>query len=108
MIYEMRIYRLHKDMKKPFLQGFKKGTGFMEKHGMNFVAAWENPERPDEFIWIRSFSDARAREKSMAAFYGSPEWSKISDSIRTKCAGRWPVRRREVRIMKAQSYSPLK
>ena len=108
MIYEMRIYRLHKDTKKPFLQGFKKATGIMAKYGMTFVAAWENPERQDEFIWIRSFADARVREKSMKAFYGGPEWERISGSIRKKCDGRWPVRRREVRIMKAQSYSPLK
>ena len=108
MIYEMRIYRLREGTKKTFLRGFKKATGIMGKYGMTFVTAWENTERPDEFIWVRSFANAGEREKSMEGFYGGPEWARISAAIRAGCDGVWPVRRREVRIMKPQSYSPLK
>ena len=96
MIYELRIYRFHKvkDSKKKFLAGFSKARRFMKKYGVTFVAAWENPDRDDEFIWMRSFADAKAREKAIEAYYGSPEWLKIVGRIRPT------IRRREVRVMK--------
>ncbi len=104
MIYELRIYRFHKgaDNKKKFRAGFAKAHRFMSKYGVTFVAAWENPDRDDEFIWIRAFPNAKARDKAIDAYYGSPEWAKIVDQIRPL------IRRREVRVMKALPYSTLK
>ena len=104
MIYELRIYRFHKgaDNKKKFRAGFAKARRFMSKYGVTFVAAWENPDRDDEFIWIRAFANAKARDKAIEAYYGSPEWAKIVDQIRPL------IRRREVRVMKALPYSTLK
>ena len=61
-----------------------------------------NPDRDDEFIWIRAFPNAKARDKAIEAYYGSPEWAKIVDQIRPL------IRRREVRVMKALPYSTLK
>ena len=95
MIYELRIYRFHPGKKKVFLESFKKARRFMKKYGVTFVAAWENEEREDEFVWMRSFASATAREKAVEAYYGSPEWLKIVDQIKPT------IRRREVRIMKA-------
>lgn len=92
MIYELRIYRLHRGKKKAFLTQFKKAKKFMQKYGVTFVTAWENADK-DEFIWIRSFANAKARDKALEAYYGSPEWLKIVDLIRPK------IVRREVRIM---------
>ncbi len=102
MIYELRIYRFHKGKKKVFLPEFKKAKSFMKKYGITFVAAWENPDREDEFIWIRSFANAKARDKAIEAYYGSPEWNKIVGILRPT------IRRREVRVMKALPYSTLK
>ncbi len=104
MIYELRIYRFHKgaDDKKKFRAGFAKARRFMAKYGVTFVAAWENPDRDDEFIWIRAFPNAKARDQAIEAYYGSPEWAKIVDQIRPL------IRRREVRVMKALPYSTLK
>lgn len=104
MIYELRIYRFHKgaDNKKKFLAGFTKARRFMAKYGVTFVAAWENPDRDDEFIWIRAFPNAKARAKAIDGYYASPEWAKIVDQIRPL------IRRREVRVMKALPYSTLK
>lgn len=104
MIYELRIYRFHKgaDNKKKFRAGFAKARRFMAKYGVTFVAAWENPDRDDEFIWIRAFPNAKARDKAIDAYYGSPEWAKIVNQIRPL------IRRREVRVMKALPYSTLK
>ena len=104
MIYELRIYRFHKgaDNKKNFRAGFAKARRFMSKYGVTFVAAWENPDRDDEFIWIRAFPNAKARDKAIEAYYGSPEWARIVDQIRPL------IRRREVRVMKALPYSTLK
>ena len=30
-------------------------------------------EREDEFIWMRSFSSLKQRQKAIDAYYGSPE-----------------------------------
>ena len=95
MIYELRIYRFHPGAKEKFLENFKKARSFMKKYGITLVAAWENLEREDEFIWIRSFPSTKARDKTTEAYYSSPEWLKIVDDIRPT------IRRREVRIMKA-------
>lgn len=102
MIHEMRIYRFHEGQKKIFLKEFKKAKSFMKKYGVTFVAAWENPERDDEFIWLRSFANNKARDEAIEAYYGSPEWAKIVDTLRPT------IRRREVRIMKALPYSTIK
>jgi hypothetical protein len=102
MIHELRIYRFHAGQKKVFLQEFKKAKRFMAKYGVTFVAAWENPERDDEFIWLRSFPNAKARDQAIEAYYGSPEWAKIVDILRPT------IRRREVRVMKGLPYSTLK
>lgn len=104
MIYELRIYRFHKvkNAKKKFLAGFTKARRFMKKYGVTFVAAWENPDRDDEFIWIRAFSNDKARDKAIDAYYGSAEWARIVDEIRPL------IKRREVRVMKSLPYSTLK
>ncbi len=102
MIYELRIYRFHAGKKKVFLDEFKKAKRFMAKYGVTFVAAWENPDRDDEFIWLRSFANAKARDQAIEAYYGSPEWAKIVGTLRPT------IRRREVRIMKSLPYSTLK
>jgi hypothetical protein len=95
MIYELRIYRFYPNKKKRFLLGFKKSIAFMCKYGMTFVAAWENLERADEFIWIRAFPSLKARERATRAFYSSPEWLATVDMLRPA------IRRREVRLMKS-------
>ena len=95
MIYELRIYRFHPGKKKVFLENFKKARRFMKKYGVAFVAAWENEERDDEFVWMRSFASTKARDQAIEAYYGSPEWLRIVDQIKPT------IRRREVRIMKA-------
>jgi hypothetical protein len=95
MIYELRIYRLHRDKKNRFLRGFKKATRFMRKYGITFVAAWENPDRGDEFIWIRAFPSLKAREKATTEYYNSPEWLAIVETLRSA------IRRREVHMLKA-------
>ena len=99
MIYELRIYRFYKGQKSVFLREFKKAKRFMAQYGVTFVAARENPDREDEFIWLRSFANKKARYKAIEAYYGSPEWAKIVGTLRRG------IRRREVRIMKSLPYS---
>lgn len=95
MIYELRIYRLYRNKKKVFLRNFKRSTAFMSKYGITFVAAWENTDRADEFIWIRAFSSLKTREQATRAYYDSPEWLAIVEELRPA------IRRREVRLMTA-------
>ncbi len=102
MIHELRIYRFHPGQKKVFLKEFKKAKSFMKKYGITFVAAWENTEREDEFVWLRSFANSKARDTAIAAYYASPEWAKIVGALRPT------IRRREVRLMNALPYSTVK
>ena len=74
----------------------------MAQYGVTFVAAWENPDRDDEFIWLRSFANKKARDKAIKAYYGSSEWAKIVGTLRPT------IRRREVRIMKSLPYSTIR
>ena len=94
MIYELRIYRCHPGKKKVFLENFKKARRFMKKYGVTFEDAWINPDRKDEFVWMRSFSTIGARDKAIEAYYNSPEWLAIVGRIRPL------IRRREVRLLK--------
>ncbi len=93
MIHELRIYRFHQGTKATFLREFRKAQRFMAKYGITFVAAWES-DREDEFVWLRSFDNARARDQAIEAYYSSPEWLKIVDALRAT------IKRREVRILK--------
>ena len=102
MIYELRIYRFHPGRKQTFLKYFRVARTFMKKYGVTFVASWENLEREDEFVWIRSFSSLKHRQKAIDGYYGSKEWLKIVGRIRPT------IRRREVRLMKALPGSRLK
>jgi len=101
MLYELRIYNFHRGKKKTFLPAFKEAKSFMKKYGVGFVAAWENAEREDEFIWIRAFPSLKAREKAIERYYNSPEWLAIVDRLRPA------IRRRTIQIMNALPYSKL-
>ncbi len=101
MIYELRIYRFHPGRKGDFLKYFKVARTFMEKYGVTFVTAWENLEREDEFVWIRSFPSLEHRQKATETYYSSPEWLEIVGDIRPT------IKRREVRLLKARSGSQL-
>tara|TARA_Y100001960_G_C14253618_1_gene624116 strand:- start:65 stop:358 length:294 start_codon:yes stop_codon:yes gene_type:complete len=94
MIQELRIYRLHPGKLNAFLVQFKKAKHFMKKYGVTFEDAWINPDRKDEFVWMRSFTSTKARDKAIEAYYSSPEWLAIVDRIRPL------IKRREVRLLK--------
>ena len=98
MIHELRIYRFHPGKKATFLRELRKARSFMAKYGVTFVAAWES-DREDEFVWLRSFVNSKARDKAIDAYYSSPEWLKIVDTLRPT------IRRREVRILKGVKLS---
>ena len=102
MIYELRIYRSHEGQKNVLLREFKKAKRFMAQYGVTFVAAWENPDRDDEFIWLCSLTNKKARDKAIKAYYGSSEWVKIVGIPRPT------IRRREVRIMKSLTDSTIR
>ncbi len=94
MIHELRIYKLHKGKQQAFVREFRKAKAFMAKYGITFVAAWET-DRPDEFAWVRAFKDHKARDRAIEAYYNSPEWLKIVDTLRPM------IQRRTVRVMKS-------
>jgi hypothetical protein len=93
MIRELRIYRFVPGKKQEFLRLFRRARTFMSKYGITFDSAWENPDREDEFLWMRSFADQQARDAAIRDYYMSPEWLEIEAQIKAT------VRRREVRLL---------
>jgi hypothetical protein len=97
VIHELRIYKLHRGKQAAFGREFRKAKAFMAKYGITFVAAWET-DRADEFAWLRSFEDEKARDRAIDAYYNSPEWLKVVGTLRPM------IQRRTVRVMKSLKF----
>ncbi len=80
-LYELRSYHAIPGKLDTLLARFRDHTcRLFEKHGMTNVGYWVPPENPDGmFVYIRSFPDMRAREKSTASFRKDPEWHEARD-----------------------------
>lgn len=97
-IYEMRIYFPHEGKLEDLLTRFREHTtDLFEKHGFVNVAYWvtrpgESPsyatkmapfnEGEESLLYIVSFPDMEARNKSWEAFVNDPEWIRVYEESR--------------------------
>ena len=97
-IYEMRIYYTHDGKLDDILSRFKNHTVHLfEKHGFTNVGYWTTAKRDsvsfaDKFIlqnngksalvYIVSFENMEARNKSWDNFINDPEWIKVFEESR--------------------------
>ena len=74
-IVELRRYTLKPGSRAGFIDLFERELlEPQEKAGMSIDGLFRDPDRPDVFVWMRSFPDMEARRRSLEAFYGGPIW----------------------------------
>ena len=108
-VFELRTYTANEG-KLPALQARFKDhtTRIFEKHGMKNVGYWvptDTPASQNTLIYILSFPDREAANKSWAAFMADPEWKKVQQESETngKLVGKI-----DSVFMEATDYSPIR
>jgi hypothetical protein len=80
-IHELRQYTLHPgrrdDLVEVFDRWFIEG---MEDLGMVVQGQFSDLDRPDHFVWLRSFPDLEARRVALEGFYSGPVWAAHRDA----------------------------
>jgi hypothetical protein len=73
--FELRQYTLHPGTRDSLIALFE--DHFLDHHrelGMDAPGIFRDLDRPDRFVWIRSFSPQAARATALERFYTSPIW----------------------------------
>jgi hypothetical protein len=103
--YELRIYHAQEGKLDALHARFRDHTmRLFERHGMKNIAYWvpvENSGR--RLIYLLSYPDAAAREKSWRAFAADPEW--ISAKAASEVGGAL-VAKHESLLLGATEFSP--
>lgn len=74
-VVELRQYTLHPNQREVLIELFERE--FIESQeavGMNPFGIFRNLDDPDQFVWLRGFSDMATRGQALPAFYGGPTW----------------------------------
>lgn len=74
-IYEFRDYKLHPGQRETLISLFE--SEFIEPQnalGAHVRAIFRDLDRPDHFVWMRSFADAQSRYTALDGFYTGPVW----------------------------------
>ena len=85
-VSQLRMYTVNGGMMDQWVKLFT-GTlaPIQENLGMKIDAMWVNEDK-NQFIWVRSFSDAEDLVATEAAFYASSEWNAAMDGARSHLA----------------------
>jgi hypothetical protein len=104
-LYEMRIYYAHPGKLDDLQKRFRENTmRIFEKHGMTNLGYWvplDNTE--NKLIYVLSYPDKEAREKSWKSFSEDPEWKKVQSE--SEANGKL-VAKVESIFMKTTDFSP--
>ena len=74
-VVELRRYALHPDDRETLIELFDRElVETQEAVGMDVLGQFRDLDDPDSFVWLRGFSDMRARKRGLEAFYGGPVW----------------------------------
>ncbi len=76
-IFEFRDYTTHPGQRDTLVSLFERE--FIEPQealGAHVRAIFRDIDRPDRFVWMRSFADAQARFAALDGFYTGPVWQK--------------------------------
>jgi hypothetical protein len=80
-VFELRQYRLRSGMREQMIELFERALiEPQEAAGIDVVGLFRDPERPDAFLWIRSFANMRNRREALSAFYDGPQWRRHKDA----------------------------
>jgi len=79
-VYELRTYVTHEGKLEDLHRRFREHTTkLFEKHGMTNVGYWvpaDGPESKNTLVYVLSYPNREAREKSWKAFLDDPDWKK--------------------------------
>ncbi len=78
-VFEMRIYYTNEGKMDALLNRFRNHTTkLFKKHGMKNVGYWVAKDNPNKLIYILSYANMAAREKSWKSFKEDPVWIKVA------------------------------
>lgn len=80
-IVELRQYTLHPGRRDELISLFE--SEFFESQqacGIRIDGIFRDPDRPDVFVWLRSFPNMEARRASLEAFYGGAVWRRFRNA----------------------------
>ena len=79
-IMELRQYLLQPGRRDDLIELFdREFVETQEAVGIEVVGQFRDLDRPDYFVWLRSFDDMESRRHSLTAFYGGPVWAAHRD-----------------------------
>jgi NIPSNAP len=74
-VFELRQYTLRPGQREVLISLFDRVfVEPQEEVGMRVVGQFRDLDRPDHFVWVRSFPDMVAREAALRGFYGGGVW----------------------------------
>ena len=74
-VVELRQYTLHPGQREALIDLFEREfIETQEACGMALLGTFRDLDDPDRFVWMRGFTDMRARANALAAFYEGPAW----------------------------------
>jgi hypothetical protein len=74
-VFELRQYTLHPGRHDELVTLFdREFVETQEACGMRILGQFRDLDRPDRFVWVRSFPSMTARAAALTAFYGGPVW----------------------------------
>jgi NIPSNAP len=79
-VVELRRYTLHPGRRDDLVRLFERE--FVETQqalGLQVLATFIDPARPDTFVWLRGFASMAERLQGLQAFYGGPVWQRHRD-----------------------------
>ena len=86
MIEQLRVYTVNRGMMDQWVKYFNENVvPIMTDIGIKVSGQWVNSDG-NQFIWIRSFSDADDLKAKEKAFYDSPAWQAVQDKARSHLA----------------------
>jgi hypothetical protein len=81
VIVELRQYTLRPGQWEVLSSLFRRDLAEgQEAVGMSVMGWFRDLDRPDRFVWLRSFRDMPDRARALADFYGGPVWAEHRDA----------------------------
>ncbi len=75
-VLEFRQYTLHPGKRDTLIELFDRElVESQEAAGMRLIGQFRDLDRPNHFVWIRSFPNMAVRAQALATFYGGPVWA---------------------------------
>jgi quinol monooxygenase YgiN len=74
-VIELRQYTLHAGQRDTLIDLFEQHfIESQEQTGLRVIGQFHDLDKPDRFVWLRSFRDMPARKAALESFYGGPVW----------------------------------